>query len=468
MLSVPAPDLEQQIVRICYIERNVGLPVKAAGIALLTYYLFFSNWFGDFGGSGDFVPADVPPHEVALEVIRRFFLIYVVVSVGFASMLLGLRQLPAHWVPQIVFVSSWFDACFLCALTIATGGAESPLYWVFLGLIVRNAFIMPVPSRQTVLNLVVILCYILAGWYERRLQEWLDTVTPADIKVANELVPSDVMAQGFLLRVCLLVVLALCCFGVQILFDRNRLAEEKQRLIEAEAREYALRQQQLQAAGRLAAEIAHQLKNPLGIINNAAFTLQRTVKEGKKITQQIQIIREEVDRSDRILTELMGYAQLSEGKVEKIDVAEELDRAIARVFPPGVKYDVAIVRDYAPALPPLVLQRNHVSEVFVNLLQNAREAMDGRGAVTVRTRYGENYSVVVCIEDDGPGIPQEQLARVFEPYFTTKEKGTGLGLAIVKHNTEIYGGTVHVESELGKGTCFTISLPAQTVMRLRK
>jgi signal transduction histidine kinase len=262
--------------------------------------------------------------------------------------------------------------------------------------------------------------------------------------------------------------MAVCCFGVQILFDRNRLAEENRKLVEAEAREYALRQRQLETAGRLAAQIAHQLKNPLGIINNAAFTLQRTVKEGKKITQQIQMIREEVDRSDRILTELMGYAQLSEGRVEKIDVAEELDRAIARVFPEAAKYDVQINRDYAPALPPLLLQRNHLSEVFVNLLQNAREAMDGKGTVTVRTRYGDNYTVLITVEDDGPGIDPDKLPRIFEPYFTTKEKGTGLGLAIVKHNTEIYGGRVEAQSELGKGTSFTIALPAQTVMRLRK
>src|SRR6185436_17346990 len=114
---------------------------------------------------------------------------------------------------------------------------------------------------------------------------------------------------------------------------------------EAEAREFALRQEQLQATGRLAAEIAHQLKNPLGIINNAAFTLQRTVKEGKTITQQIQIIREEVDRSDRILTELMGYARLSEGKVEKLDITAELDRAITQVFPAAAKYEVTVLRD---------------------------------------------------------------------------------------------------------------------------
>ncbi len=467
LLSAPAPDLDQQISRIAYMERNIGLPVRAAGIALVVYYLFFSNWFGDFSGSSEIVSAEVPAQEVALEVIRRYFLIYVVASVGFASMLLGMRQLPANWIPRIVFASAWFDALFLSALAVVTGGADSPLYWVFLGFIVRNTVSTPVTSRQVILNLIVILCYILASLFEVRLEEWLARVDP-EPQLAAEVSPSDVVAQGFLLRVFLLAVMMLCCTGVQVLFDRERVAEEKRRQVESEAREYAVRQQQLQAAGRLAAEIAHQLKNPLGIINNAAFTLQRTVKEGKKITQQIQIIREEVDRSDRILTELMGYAQLSEGRVEKIDVAEELDRALERVFPPAAKYEVQIVRDYAPALPPLLLQRNHLSEVFVNLLQNAREAMDGKGSVQVMTRYAENYSVLIDIRDTGPGIAADKLARIFDPYYTTKEKGTGLGLAIVKHNTEIYGGTVQVESELGKGTCFTIAMPAQTVMRLRK
>jgi signal transduction histidine kinase len=284
-----------------------------------------------------------------------------------------------------------------------------------------------------------------------------------DIKAAEafQQIPQDTSAESFLLRVSLLVLLTACCSGVQILLARQKLAE-------MEAREFASRQQQLEATGRLAAEIAHQLKNPLGIINTAAFTLQRTVKEGKTITQQIKMIREEVEKSDRILTELMGYAQLSEGRVEKLEVGEELDRAIDQVFPAAARYEVTIHREYAPALPSLMLQRNHLSEVLVNLLQNAREAMNGKGSVSVTARPGGDYSVLMTIQDDGPGIGPEQLSRVFEPYFTTKEKGTGLGLAIVKHNVEIYGGNVQVESTLGKGTAFTISLPARTVMRIRK
>jgi len=468
LVAVPTPDLEQQIARITYMERNIGLPVKAAAIGLLTYYLFFSKWFGELGSIGDAVSPGIPAEEVVMEVIRRYFLIYVFASVGLAIMLLGMRQLPPTWIPRIAFAGAWFDALFLAALAVVTGGADSPLYWVFLGFIVRNTISTPVTSRQVVLNLFVILCYVLVGFYERQLEDFFIKVSPEEVQSPFAMVPSDLMAQGFLLRVLLLFVMGVCCLGLQVSLDRERIAQERRKMVEAESREYAQRQQQLQTAGRLAAEIAHQLKNPLGIINNAAFTLQRTVKEGKKITQQIQIIREEVERSDRILTELMGYAQLSEGRVEKINVADELDRAIDRVFPVGAKYDVTITRDYASALPPLLVQRSHISEVFVNVLQNACEAMDGKGNLAVSTRYGDNYFVLVTIRDEGSGIPPDKLSRIFDPYYTTKEKGTGLGLAIVKHNTEIYGGRVQVESEVGKGTCFTIALPAQTVMRLRK
>jgi len=264
------------------------------------------------------------------------------------------------------------------------------------------------------------------------------------------------------MRIFLLLLMTACGYGVQVLFDKQRRAEE-------EAGEFALRQEQLRSAGRLAAEIAHQIKNPLGIINNAAFTLQRTVKEGKgTITQQIQIIREEVARSDRIITELIGYAQLAEGRVEKLDVIEELESAIARVLPAAAKYQIEVRRDYGTALPPLLIQRNHLAEIFANLLQNAREVLNGQGIIDVSAHYVKDYSVMVVIADNGPGISSELCEKIFEPYFTTKERGTGLGLAIVKHNVETYGGTVQVESELGKGTRFVLVFPGRTLMKLRK
>jgi signal transduction histidine kinase len=263
-------------------------------------------------------------------------------------------------------------------------------------------------------------------------------------------------------RMIVLIAWALCCYGIQVLF-------EKQKLAEAEATEFAVRQERLRTAGRLAAEIAHQIKNPLGIITNAAFCLQRTVGEGEAaVDEQIQIIREEVNRADQIITELMGYAQLAEGQVERLVVTEELDNAVQEVFPPAAKYPVKIHKNYEAALPALLMQKRHLGGVLVNLLQNAREAMNGRGEIEISTKYGENDSIRILIADNGPGIAPDKIDKIFEAYFTTREKGTGLGLAIVKHNTEMYGGTVKVQSELGKGTQFALEFPARILMRLSK
>ncbi|HXP60244.1 MAG TPA: ATP-binding protein [Dongiaceae bacterium] len=268
-------------------------------------------------------------------------------------------------------------------------------------------------------------------------------------------------AEPLLVRLALLVLTASCAYGVQVLIERQRKAEE-------EAREAALREGQLHAAGRLAAEFAHQIKNPLAVINTTAYSIQRGLKQGRPVNpKQIQIIQEEVERSDRIITDIMGYAQLSEGRVEKLSVTEELDRAIERVFPPAAGYPVVVHRDYGADFPPLLMLRRHASEAFINLLQNAREALDGRGGnVFVRAECRSNYSIEVAIGDDGPGIPSDKREQIFEAYYTTKPKGTGLGLATVKHNVELYGGTVRVESELGKGASFLLIFPAKTLMKL--
>jgi signal transduction histidine kinase len=127
---------------------------------------------------------------------------------------------------------------------------------------------------------------------------------------------------------------------------------------------------------------------------------------------------------------------------------------------------VRIERRYAPHLPPLLMQREHLSQILINLFQNAREALSGKGKVTVSVIWRTDQSVEITIADTGPGIPADKVEKVFEQYYSTKEKGTGLGLAIVKHNVELYAGKVRAESELGKGARFILTFPAKTVMNL--
>jgi len=438
MFREAAPPQEHMATRLRAVEKDVILPVKAVFVAILLYYFYSSRWFEDVA----------LPRTIAQQVVERFFLIYLLINIGLSAVLLRARRLSSIVVQRIIFSSNFLDGLFLAALVFMTGGFGSILYWIFPGLIVRNAVSSPRTAPQIILNGSVIILYIAAG-------------------VLNIYIPEDEIAgerdlSSNLLRLAVLLLVTACCYGLQVLIEKHRRALE-------EAREFSSRQEQLHSAGRLAAQIAHQIKNPLGIINNAAFSLQRALQQGKKMgPEQVAISREEVERSDQILTKLMGYAQLAEGKIEKLKIDEQLDRALAEVFPRGAEYDVAIEKEYASGLPVLMMQRGHLSEILVNLLQNAREAIGGTGRIKVSTEAADDQAIRFTITDSGPGISKSQQTKVFEPYFSTKEKGTGLGLSIVRHNVELYGGTVSIQSELGSGATFVITLPTRTFMKLQK
>jgi two-component system sensor histidine kinase HydH len=185
------------------------------------------------------------------------------------------------------------------------------------------------------------------------------------------------------------------------------------------------------------------------------------------VGRQLDLISEEVERSDRIITELMGYAKLAEGKVEKLNLIEEIERAVKQVFPPEAAFQTQLHRDFEPRLPAVVIQRNHLNEILTNLLLNAREALDGQGEVFLDAELRADGTLALTIRDTGPGIPEDQVEKIFDAYFTTKPRGTGLGLSIARHNVELYGGELHVHSTLGKGASFTITLPTVTPLKAR-
>ncbi|MCH2602433.1 MAG: ATP-binding protein, partial [Pedosphaera sp.] len=408
--------------------------------------------------------------EIALEPVQQFFLGYVVVNMGamvFFLMFNSWKLRVVHWV---TLVMNLVDAMVVSALVVITGGLDSMVYWVFLVLIVRNAISVPIPVTQISVNLLTTAGYAAAifiwkGWIAIDPMEALDELaprvgpaTPEEIQAVNQ--PAEQYEGSlFTIRVFFLVLMTAVCYGVQVLFDRDRQAQ-------SEAREYSLRREQLRSTGRLAAEIAHRLKNPLAIINNAAFSLGRHMEEGNTVaTRQLNMIRGEVERSDMILTELMGYARLSEGRVEKIDMKEELQGAIEEAFPPNHAFHIQLKKDLHEGLPPLMMQRAHLREIMVNLLVNAREAAGENGIVQVSCRPSPQYAIELRVKDSGEGIPPDQREQIFEAYFTTKKKGTGLGLAIVKQNTELYGGEIVVESELGVGTEFILTFPTRVLLQ---
>ena len=434
--------------RIRLVERPLILPIKVVVLGALLWFLFFSKTFS------------LPPPSLAAtkEYLKLFFLAYAAFSLGTGIIIWGMDEVAPLMLERVVYSVVILDAVMMAGVIILTNGFNSSLYWICFTLVFRCFGVISHADVQLVLNLITSGCFVLGGL----LYQFLDPASDFGPAKSNEGSFGQATAvETIFLRTLLLVLTSVCCYAIQVLGDRKRTQAE-------EAEQFALKQHQLAAAGRLAGEIAHQLKNPLGIINNAAYTLAKTVKEGKTITQQISIIREEVARSDRIITELMGYARLAEGRLERVNLIRELETAVNDVFPPGSSFEVEIRREYGPLIPEIPGQTGHFREVFANLLINAREAMNGRGEIVLSARSDQDLSAWISVRDNGPGIPPTQINQIFEPYFTTKPTGTGLGLAIVKHNTELYGGVVQVESVLGRGTTFTVKFPARSLVRLRK
>jgi len=447
LFEIPAPDPARLLRRIDIMERHIILPVKMVFIGMILYSFKSTPWFGQ--------TYDI---DVATETVQLIFWFYIMANVLFTTVLFAAGRLPLAVVQWTVVTSSLVDALLIAGLASLSGGLDSILFWLFVVLVIRNSASVPPGFTQLSLNLAVSLVYVLIG----ALDFFISNVLISDQASLTLDLPNDDWGEPFILRLAVLLLLTGGCYGTQLLLERQEIAI-------AEAAEFAARESQLRSAGRLAAEFAHQIKNPLAIINNAAFSLQRSLRENKNsATQQIEIIQEEVARADRVITQIMGYGQLSEGRVEKLDVVKEIDAAIAQVFPPAVTGEIQIHRNYAAHFPPLLMQRGHFAEIFLNLLQNARDVLGDEGNIFVTADCKRDYSVEISVRDDGPGIPPDKISRIFEAYYTTKEKGSGLGLAIAKHNVELYGGEIHVESKLGQGAQFTVTFPAKAIVSMRK
>ena len=443
LFEIPTPDAARARRRIEVMERNLMLPVKLFFVGMIYYSFDYSPWVGQISSALD----------VTVVTVELIFWFYILISVLLAVPLFAADRLPLALLQWIVVTTALVDGLVLAAMTLITGGMDSVLFWLFLGLILRNAVSVPPGFSQIFLNFATSLCYALVVFMDVRITANLDETTSR----ALDLSAHDVIGEPFVLRMLVLWLTTITCYGVQAFLERQRLAEE-------EMVEFAARENQLQSAGRLAAEFAHQIKNPLAVINNAAYSLRRALG-GADIAagQQIEIIQEEVARADRVITQVMGYAQLSEGRVEKLDVIEKINQSVELVFPAAVPTGIKVTKKFAEHFPPLLMQRAHLSEILVNLLQNARDALGAQGNILIEAVVRRDHAIEISVADDGPGIAPDKLERIFEAYFTTKEKGTGLGLAIVRHNVELYGGTVRVESVLGNGAKFTVIFPAKAL-----
>jgi two-component system NtrC family sensor kinase len=233
------------------------------------------------------------------------------------------------------------------------------------------------------------------------------------------------------------------------------------------AQDTLVRTEKLSSLGKLSASIAHEINNPLAGILTFAKLMIRTIEHGpvgdaerRTLVKQLALVQRETERCSAIVRNLLDFARERPLQLKEVNLNAVVDEVFSLIANQTAIQGVQMAKDAAP-LPPVEADFGQMRQAFVNIAMNAVEAMPKGGHITVTTRPlpGED-AVEIVFADDGPGIPPELMQKIFDPFFTTKEKGTGLGLSVVYGIVERHKGRVSVDSEPGKGTRFTIRLPA--------
>jgi signal transduction histidine kinase len=257
-----------------------------------------------------------------------------------------------------------------------------------------------------------------------------------------------------------------------------------------EVQERLIRMERLAILGQMASRVGHELRNPLAAIKNAAYFLNMVLEEpNPKVKEMLEILEEKVNTCERIISSLLDFGRTKPPDWRKADINDIVQEALARI---SVPENVEVVSQLDEALPIIRADPNQLGQAFGNIILNAIQAMPEGGRLVVKTSANSDFGeplglsastelgevsgrrlsrpvepsdapspewVTVSFADTGMGIPEENLGKLFEPLFTTKAKGIGLGLAVTRTLVDGHGGTIEVESQVGKGTTFRMRLP---------
>lgn len=212
----------------------------------------------------------------------------------------------------------------------------------------------------------------------------------------------------------------------------------------------------LSVVGQLAAGIAHEIRNPMTALKGFIQLLEDTIKEDHSM--YFSVIKSELNRIDSIINEFLVLAKPHQLKYMDKNIVQIVKETIELLSPQAVLHNVQFNIEIKGNIPNIYCEPNQLKKVFINIIKNAIEVMHTGGFISIIIR-NENEMIYVSIKDEGEGIPPEQLKRIGEPFYTTKEKGTGLGLMVSYQIIDEHRGHIEIESEQGKGTTFHIELP---------
>jgi len=219
------------------------------------------------------------------------------------------------------------------------------------------------------------------------------------------------------------------------------------------------RSQRFAAIGRLAAVVAHEIRNPLSSLKGFATYFRQRYEAVPDDVKVADIMIQEVERLNRVITELLEYSRPLSLDRRETNLAELVRNTLATIERQAQDKGITLRADLSARIPGTAIDPDRMTRVFLNLFLNAIAAMDAGGVLSVAVARHDERTLQATVSDTGRGIRKEDLGRVFEPYFTTKPSGTGLGLAIVQRIVEAHGGEIRLESEPGEGTTFTVLLP---------
>jgi two-component system, sporulation sensor kinase E len=218
------------------------------------------------------------------------------------------------------------------------------------------------------------------------------------------------------------------------------------------------RNDRLASVGQLATGIAHEIRNPLAIIKMIDQTMKIELKDNKEAVKELEIIDEEVERANKVIKSLMEFGKQNKDKREYSSLNTVIDEVLIIVNKYVTQHGV-LVQVKKSEIPYSSLDKDELKQAFINIIFNAVDAMGTGGKLVITTNIDRNTWIKVSFEDNGAGIEEKDLEKIFNPFFTTKDEGTGLGLPIVHKIIEEHGGIINVNSEIGLGTTFEILFP---------
>ena len=221
--------------------------------------------------------------------------------------------------------------------------------------------------------------------------------------------------------------------------------------------ERLVRSEKLAAIGKLAGMMAHEIRNPLGVIRSSIYFLNMKLKESmdEKVKKHLDILQKEIDASDKIISDVLTFARIEAPALEEAEINCVVEEALSKATIPKT---VIVKTDLGERLHKILVDAAQIKQVFSNIILNAVQAMPDGGELKISTSQTDKF-IAVSFKDSGCGIPRENLDNIFEPLVSTKAKGVGLGLTACQNIIEGHRGTIEVESEVNKGTTFTIKLP---------